>query len=171
MFHDASQCLLSVCRLTENFKACLNQTRNASIDTFFYDETVNKGTALALLMVLIRKHIPAEESLHLFTSGDDIYDIPALFFNWLSLAFMPAINRSESQLREIFEILDVSEEEWEDTKKLWVMSILPVLTTTHHFHMKQTLKALGAYRESQYLKFSETIGLPGLMSKVLERMR
>ncbi len=171
LFHDASQCLLSVCQLTDNFKACLNQTRNASIDTFLYDETVNKGTALALLMALIKRHIPAGESLHLFISGDDIYDIPALFFNWLSLAFMPAIDRSEDHLREILDIMGVSEKEWEYTKKLWVMSILPVMTTTDHFHMEQTLKTLGAYRESQYLKFSETIGLPGLMSKVLESMR
>ncbi len=118
--------------------------------TLHMDRTINKGTTLVLLLDQLRDKF-TEGSAKLFTAGDDTSDVPALFLDLLSQAYLPDPEstdeacaqkndtRNTAISTEDLAVFQLTSERYEAVLSLWSAGIVAPLLGNRHNEMRMIL--------------------------------
>ena len=150
----------NIARIPSARKACFSKEYTPA--TLLYDRVVNKGGALTLLLKHVMPYLSKQSML--FTSGDDIYDLPMLFMNFQSQAFLRPEQVNLQQLYEDYAEIGITAGELQQVIDIWQAGILPG-SIAYNLHI--ALERSGLINSPKLMK-SMGYGFPGLIDKLAE---
>ncbi len=139
----------------------------------YMDRSINKGTTLILLLDRILRE-SRDVEMKIFTAGDDINDVPALFLDLLAQAYRPEVSEvgvSEVRSLEMNTVdlveFGVSRERLLHIQAMWSYGILTPLYESNHGEMSGLLEDLQLLNRPK-LKQIQQPGIKALLKPIRE---